>query len=181
LKVIGTTGCVEEAIEKVNADEFDMIILDLYLPDKDPVKNVRALKAKYGEKLIIIYTIEKGFYWMRVMYNEDVAGYIHKDGPDAKIRESIKKAFNGERVFPEYFISELSKDVNRIKNNDYEISSEQQLILIFLIHGYSSKEIAKKTGSNMFSVNNKLRILRRKFGVKNNVELAVKIVELKII
>jgi DNA-binding NtrC family response regulator len=63
-----TTG--QQALEMVDADSYDAIVLDLQLPDIDGLETLKGIKASHPEAQIILLTghatVEKGIEAMKI-------------------------------------------------------------------------------------------------------------------
>ena len=77
--VAGAAENMSEAIKKMNSECFDLIILDLYLPNHLPVENIRTLKNLFPDKPVIIYSTETASSWKKKMIQEGAAGYVTKN------------------------------------------------------------------------------------------------------
>jgi DNA-binding NarL/FixJ family response regulator len=182
IKIAHTALNVEEAISTMNPDDFDIIILDLYIPDTHPSDNVKKLKIKYPGKKIIIYTSETSTMWIRKMFEVGADAYITKDGNRPTLKTAIHKVFVGETVFPACLtLQDDQIGIKEFRENcqSQPLQPQQCQILSLLIDGLSVKQIAGKVNMNFFRVNNILRKTRLQFKAKNNVELAVKMVQHK--
>src|ERR1035438_8155590 len=67
ISLVGSAANVIEAILKANPEDFDIFILDLYIPGSEPHENVRLLKKTFPNKKIIIFTCESSSMWVRSM------------------------------------------------------------------------------------------------------------------
>jgi DNA-binding NarL/FixJ family response regulator len=127
--IVGSALNVHEAVQKIRQDDFDIFILDLYIPDSHPPENVRTLRKRFPGKKIIIFTTESSYLWVRAMIKEGVDGYLTKDLIDSQVKSAIYKVFNGESVFP-FAIAE-KRTTPGLGNHecDYPLQSNQQKII----------------------------------------------------
>jgi len=69
---------VAEALTHANPETFDLFLLDLWIPDSNPVDNVKQLRRHFPDKPIVIYTSEETAVWHRKMLHTGVKAYIIK-------------------------------------------------------------------------------------------------------
>jgi DNA-binding NarL/FixJ family response regulator len=170
---------VEEAIEQVDADSFDLIILDLWLENKLPADNLRNLRDHFPGKPVVIYTSESAFAWRQKMRDEGASAYITKNASRLEILTAIQKAVNGEVYFP-LNLDEVpiikGQGPATIKGSN-ELTPVQKEILILLSKGLRHKEIAESINLSGSNVEKTLKRLRKTYDVKNNLELITYLTE----
>ncbi len=163
---------VAEALKHANPETFDLILLDLWIPNSNPVDNVKQLRRHFPDKPIVIYTSEETAVWHRKMLHTGVKAYIIKTADITEIRSTLglvasgKTVING-RVFPEEALSEyLSMLEGKF------ILSPLQLEMVYLLSkGHTQSEISDKTNSSLSKVEKMLRQIRESCGAKTNAEL----------
>jgi len=179
IKIVGSALNLHEAIQKIHKTELDIVILDLYIPGYFVSDSVRALKHKFPEKKIIIFTIELSYLWERAMMREGVDGYLTKDLNDTAIISGIKKVYNSERVFFSTIEDNFNQAYARNKLPGNPVTTVQEKLIELLIDGLSVKQIGDVMGINIFKINYLLKKIRQKFKVKNNVELIATLLKQK--
>jgi signal transduction histidine kinase len=89
---VSTTASAKEAIQLVEAESFDAIILDLQMPEMDGLEVLKALKAKKPELQVILLTghatVEKGVEAMKL----GAMDLMEKPADLKTLAEKIKKA-----------------------------------------------------------------------------------------
>ena len=84
----------KECIEKAAAQEFDLILLDIRMPEMDGWTTLRKLKDKHvtDRSRVIILTIEKGPGVEIFGLQDVVADYLTKPFEKEKLIKHVKKA-----------------------------------------------------------------------------------------
>lgn len=171
INIAGEADSVEKAIEDGKHVKFDIILLDLWLKTGDPIDNFDKIKAAFPDHPIVIYTGDKTTYWQRNMYKAGAAGYIDKELGKDEIRTILEEIKNGARKF--YFTAE--NDVKKIhdlyRDSIYKLNNTEQNILKYLVDGFVASEIASILRFDISTIDKALRSIRKKFNVKNNIEL----------
>jgi DNA-binding NarL/FixJ family response regulator len=169
---------------------FDVILLDLYLPNTDPEDNVSKLKNKFPEKPIVIYTSEESSVWEDQMCQAGVHAYLTKYDKRKTIKKVIQQVASGEDLCRKRKI-ELSRNSAKLKYNKDEpfLKPDEKKIISLLLQDLSLKEIAAKkitTGSSVkivteAAISKMMARLRKRFHVKTNSALLRFIVDRKLI
>ncbi|MDP1621966.1 MAG: response regulator [Bacteroidales bacterium] len=87
--LVGSAFNIEEAIEKIPKTKTDVIILDIYLDDTDPVANFQRLHKAFPAIPIVILSVEDSLQWQVKMFKLGVMGFLNK----AEKKETMKSVF----------------------------------------------------------------------------------------
>jgi len=89
---VETTTSPKDAIKKTEQESFDVIVLDLMMPEMDGLKTMAALKEKNPDMQVILLTghatVEKGIAAMKL----GAVDFLEKPIDLAVLNEKIKKA-----------------------------------------------------------------------------------------
>lgn len=179
ITVVASALNVHDALPDLKLNAFDIIILDLYIPNCNPLDNVRILKDRFRDKKIIIFTSESASVWVSRMIKEVVNAYLTKDISDSQFISAIYKVFNGEAVFPIDVSSIIITSGKECFEREQQLLPMQREIIKLLSEGLSVKQIADKVETNFFRINYLLKKTRQQFKVKNNVELIATLLNMK--
>jgi DNA-binding NarL/FixJ family response regulator len=183
------TDKIDKAL-KVDQNLFDIILLDLYLPETDPEENVSKLKTRFPEKPIVIYTSEESSIWKDQMCLAGVQAYLTKYDKRQIIKKVIQQVASGEDLCRQRRI-ELNQNSAKLKYKKDEpfLKPDEKKIISLLLQDLSLKEIAAKkiiTGSSVkivteSAISKMMAMLRKRFHVKTNAALLRIIIERKLI
>ena len=99
--LIGSALNVDDAMEKIPKTKTDIIVLDLFIGDTDPVANFRRLREAFPTIPVVILTMEDSLRWQIKMFKLGVMGFLNK----AEKKETLKSVFiqvaNGNLVIPD--------------------------------------------------------------------------------
>jgi len=172
ISVVGEAKSVQEALTDARKCTFDIILLDLWLPSGDPIKNFSLIHTAFPSHPIVIYTGDKTTYWQRKMYSAGAFGYIDKEAEKTEIRLILEQVMLGEKCFPNFRPeNEFKKVIDAYRDAKFKLSEEEQQVLGFLVDGYQSSVIAEKLAVHVSTVDKSLRRIRKKFNVTSNIEL----------
>ena len=172
IKIAGFSDSVDDTVCNAKNGEFDLFILDLYIPGYKPIDNIRKLKQHFPEKHIVIYTYEKSSSWRVKMMQEGAMAYITKDSTREELKIAIQKASKGEEYHSIVSNSpQHNEDIENVKPGTVSLTPIQYEIVKLLSDGLIHTEISDKTGVSRSLIEKILSNMRTTLNVKNNIEL----------
>jgi DNA-binding NarL/FixJ family response regulator len=173
---LGFSG-IREAMENAHPDQFDLIILDLFLDDEDPISNIETISRHFPGKPIIIYTSHNSIGLMKAAFRAGVRAWVQKSAGKPEIKEVVNRIFRGETIYPQELLKyrlELQKNSlsTPIPAQKFYPDKEQHTLMQFLCEGLTIKEIATKHFHiSVSAVEKKLQFMREATEAKTNYEL----------
>lgn len=87
--LVGSASSIDEAIAKIPGTQTDIIVLDLFIDDTDPVSNFYQLREAFPSIPIVVLTMEDSLRWQVKMFKLGVMGFLNK----AENKETMKSVF----------------------------------------------------------------------------------------
>ena len=172
ISFIGSSVSTARALEDADPSTFDLIWLDLWIPNENPLLNAIALQEKFPGKPILVYTSEESPVWMKKMAKAGVNGYLIKEAPRSEISDAIQYVFTGKTWFPmlppEEFAAATSQEE---ESTEQKLNAVQRKMLCYLTDGKSIKATAELMGLKPNQVEKTLVRLRKQYNVGNNLAL----------
>ncbi len=162
-----------EALQKIEKTNYDIVILDISMPDISGLDILKTLKDKNAKVRTLVLSIHpQEQYAIRVL-KLGASGFLCKNSLYEELETAIKTILSGER----YISRELSEKILFDKKDSHQISPHEKLserefqIMCLLAQGKSVKEIAEKLFISDKTVStHRVRILE-KMDLKKNAEL----------
>lgn len=173
-EVAGEAENGENALEKVEQLNPDIILIDLYMPVMNGLEAIRVIKEKYETPIIILTT-----------YNEDhlllegielgVNGYLLKDTDSEKLFHTMEAAVRGEfllqnDIMDRYRKAKLDKQQQENAMNALSLSDKELAVLQAVAKGYKSRAIAFDLGVTERTIKARLTSIYNKLGVDSRAE-----------
>jgi DNA-binding NarL/FixJ family response regulator len=178
IEIAGSAKDVDDAVLRANADQFDLFLLDLWIPNAHPLLNVRKLKEKFRNKPIVIFTSEESSSWQRKMFDAGVMAYLLKSAGKTEIKLTLEKVVRGQMVFAGSVEAEEEKKLSTVfSGQTFQLTSNQKELVTLLSSGLTQQQIADAKKTSVSTVEKTLKLIREKFGAKNNAELVRNLLE----
>lgn len=170
--VAGEAGTAQEALLAIQAQDYDVVLVDINLPDQsglELVKRLRSLGARPAVVVLSAYPEE--MYALRA-FRKGAAAYLNKrSGADAIIAAVRKAAAGGKYVSPEVmerFAGMISGETLRGHDG---LSDRELEVLRHLAAGESLVRIGELLHLSPSTVTTYRARLLDKMGMKSNAEL----------
>ncbi len=175
-KCVATYHNCNEALEKIEEDLPDILLLDIEMPEKSGIESLREIKYAFPALVIMMLTVycdsEKIF---RSLQGGEV-GYLLKKTPTIKLLQAISEALDGGAPFS----GEVARKVlqyfqmpdNRL--NTSLLSDREKQVLNELIEGHGTKAIAEKLFVSLHTVRFHLHNIYKKLHVNSRAEAIAK-------
>lgn len=172
IEITVTATSLNEALMRSPLADFNIILLDLWLPDGDPEDNFKTLVNKFSGKPVVVYTSEQSFRWQQKMFKAGVAAYLIKNADKTTIKSTLEKVHHGEIVYSHTIEQyHAKKELLESGNQPAGLTPDQQKVTSYLMEGLSLKQIADKQGRSVSAIEKMLKQLRLRFDANTNVEL----------
>jgi DNA-binding NarL/FixJ family response regulator len=174
-----------EAIQKLNELNIDVILMDVRMPVLNGVEATKIIKKNFKNiKVIILTTFKDDEYLFEALKN-GADGYILKDVKSDEIIEAIKTVYTGNLLIQSEMASKMVKFFNNSQNSikekeeikikgPYENLTQREIeIAILISEGNSNKEISEKLFITEGTVKNHLTRILSKLQLRDRTQLAL--------
>ena len=169
VRMAGSSLNIKEAITSLPSMDVQVIMLDLFLRQDDPMENLRLLKMTLPDIPVIIYSAEDSIWWKQRMFNAGISAYLCKCLDQENIISTIVQVAAGNIVFPQDLLSVPQPDIKG--SNKFFFTREEIEIGRDLSLGLTIKRMAAKHDKSPSSIEKALRVLRQKTGATTLPEL----------
>jgi DNA-binding NarL/FixJ family response regulator len=159
----------------LNGNSFDLIILDINLPDMNGIEFCKIAKSRFpGQKILAITTMAQR-HIVEKMLDQGADGFILKTSDIDDIIGGIRQILNGNQVYLGKGVKDLIKGISQENSDLPMITKRESEILKLIADGLTNQEIADQLCISTFTVDSHRKNLLLKFNAKNTATL-VKIV-----
>jgi len=171
-KVVGGSLNIPDALKKISPKKVDIILLDLFIHQADPIVNIKLIRKTFPSIPVVILSQESSLLYQVEMFRHGAKAYLNKLEDKAEMRQKLLNVSKGETMMPNEVVEIIMKGDQK---GSIIFSPENKGILSLLLQGLTAKEIAKKMSQSESSIEKKLKRNREVYQVRNNYELIIKL------
>ncbi|MUH38015.1 DNA-binding response regulator [Zobellia amurskyensis] len=187
LKVIAEASDGIEAIEMVNKNSPDLLIIDIRMPRMTGIEAVEKLSAQNSPVKCIILSMHDSEEYILKSVKAGALGYLLKDTGKTEFIKAIHavreggKYYSGDisNVLVNSLLSSTTKTVENPKkvattNIPFDLTNKELQVLELVLSGLTNKQISEKLQNSKRTVETHRFNLMRKMEVKNLIDLSKK-------
>lgn len=159
----------------LNGKSFDLIILDINLPDMNGIEYCKIAKSRVPQQKILAVTTVAQRHVVEKMLDAGADGFILKTSDVDDILEGIRQVLSGKELYLGKGVKDLIKGISADNSDLPMITRRESEILKLIADGLTNQEIADQLFISTFTVDTHRKNLLLKFNAKNTATL-VKIV-----
>ena len=171
--LIGEAGDGNEALILLKKCIFDIVLLDISLPDKNGLEVLQTIKAKWPSTNVLMLSMHPQEQYAIRALKLGASGYLTKDTASEELLLAVKKVSTGGKYISqsmaENLANHLDKDAYRQK---HEILSTREFeIMIKIANGKSLHEIGNELCISEKTVSTYRSRIMEKMEINKNTEL----------
>jgi two-component system invasion response regulator UvrY len=174
LTIAGEARSGEEAFAKVHAEEWDLVLLDISIPDKNGLEVLREIKQESPDLPILIFSMFSEDEYALSSLEAGASGYLSKESAPGQIIEAIRRVAQGGRyVSPglgEKLLSYTFPQTNRELRHQL-LSKREFEILLWISRGEPLTRIGERLHLSVKTVSTYRARIMEKMGMRTNADL----------
>lgn len=170
---IREADCGSEAIRQVRGGEWNVVVLDISLPDRNGIDILKQIKKEYPRIPVLMLSMhEEGLYAIRAL-KAGASGYVTKQSAPAELMAAIHQVARGRK----YLTSTLAEAMADSLGADYDrpphetLSDREYQTLCLIASGKGLTDVAEEMCLSVKTVSVYRARLLEKMKLKNNAEL----------
>src|ERR1700680_2702993 len=106
MEIGGEASSAEEAIRMVRNQEWDIVLLDIAMPDKSGVEVLKQIKREKPELPVLILSMHPESRYAVQMLRGGASGYVQKEALATELFKAIQTVLRGHKYIS-YGVAEL--------------------------------------------------------------------------
>jgi DNA-binding NarL/FixJ family response regulator len=168
MRVVGQAGTTAEAIRMFSAEQPDLTLMDLRLPDRDGVEAIRAIRTISPRARVIVLTTYEGDEDIHRALEAGARGYLIKGMPHEALVKALHRVHEGHRFLPQLVTEALS---SRLPGSD--LSHREREVLQLMFAGMSNREIADELHIKEATVKSHVSVVLMRLNVTDRTQAVV--------
>lgn len=159
-----------KGLSYLNGNHFDIILLDINLPDMSGIEFSLQARARFPELRILVVTSLAQRHIIDKAIQSGVLGFVLKTSDIRDITEGIKQVMEGNSYFG-LGVKELMDGRSVSGSSEPVITRRESEILRLIADGFTNQEIADRLFISSSTVDSHRKNLLVKFNSKNTAAL----------
>lgn len=171
--VAGEAGSGQEALGKIRSEAWDVVILDISLPDRSGLDVLKQAKSFYPKLPVLVLSMHaEAQYAVRVL-RAGASGYLTKESAPEELIAAISKIAAGGRYVSSSLAEKLAFEigVDQERPLHERLSDREFEVLCMIAQGTRIKEIAEKLCLSVKTVSSHRARILNKMNMRSNAEL----------
>jgi DNA-binding NarL/FixJ family response regulator len=177
VQVVGEAGSVEQAVPLIKAEDPDVVLLDVHLPDGGGQAVIAPVHAERPGVRFLALSVSDAPEDVVAVIRAGARGYVTKTIGPAELTTNIHKIADGDAVFSPWlagFVLDAFNDADAPAAGDPELDQltpREHDVLLLLARGYTYKEIAGRLHLSVKTIETHVSNVLRKLQLSNRNEL----------
>lgn len=173
ISVSNMARTARETLESVRKTDFDIVLLDISLPDRSGLEVLRQLKSEYPEiNVLVVSMYSEDLYAVRVL-KEGASGYLSKDSAHEDLVKAVRKIVSRGK----YVSSSLAEKLAFGLADDFDgppdktLSNREFQVMCMIANGKTIKGISNELYLSEKTISTYRARILKKMNMKTNAEL----------
>lgn len=166
---IEEASSLKEALHHVSQNDFDLILLDLNLPDSTGLSTLSQFMEQGGTLPIFVLTGIHDSLLLNVLKKKPILGVLSKRSPTDRLRLALKTVLEGALWWPE---EDQEHSSTLLAEKIANLSIRQLEVLRLCAQGMQNSEIAFRLAISSNTVKSHLKNLFQDLNLRNRVDAA---------
>lgn len=178
LEVVGTAQDGLEAVELVEKEGPDLVLMDLKMPGMNGIEATRRIRAQFPNTKILVLTTYDDDEWIFDAVRAGASGYLLKDTPHAEVVAAVKGTVAGGAYTDPVVTKKLLQTVATQQplastTITDELTAREIDVLRALARGLNNAAIAESLHLSEGTVRNHISAILAKLNVTDRTQAAV--------
>lgn len=171
LEISGEVGNGRELMEALTRIHPDLLVMDVSMPDFEPISAVLKIKSEHPNIKILIVSAYDDKSYVVGLLRAGANGYHMKDQPLADLQLATQRILSGERWISGSLVDRLtSRRPTALLTNTPWLTRRQRELLRLIAQGTDNRNIALNLDLSVKTVENHLTALYRVLGVDSRLK-----------
>jgi RNA polymerase sigma factor (sigma-70 family) len=186
LEVVGDAGTVEDAVALIRAQQPDVALVDVHMPDGGGVEVIARVGEECAAVRFLALSVSDAAEDVIAVIRAGARGYVTKTISAVELAEAVRRVAGGDAVFSPrlagFVLDAFAQDVTASGTGAEERAAEareldqltprEREVLRHIARGYMYKEVAQRLGISSKTVEAHVSAVLRKLQLSSRHELS---------
>jgi two-component system invasion response regulator UvrY len=162
-----------EALERVNEQIWDVILLDIHMPKRNGIDTLKQLRANGIKAPILILSMYSEEQFAIRALKAGASGFLNKESATEELLAAVHKVLSGKKYITASVIEKLATNLGEhFEKPTHELLSDREMqVLQFIASGKTVSEIAEEISLSVNTISTYRTRILEKLSLHNNAEL----------
>jgi len=171
--IFGEARNAQEAIQLLEHESWDVVVLDLTMPGRSGLEVLREIKCSHPKLPVLVLSVHPESQFAVRVLTQGASGYLTKESAPDELVDAVKKVLAGGRhvspALAQTLAARLSSDTQKPPQ---ELLSDREFHVLCLIgSGKLVGQIARDLSLSVKTISTYRTRILEKMGLRNNAEL----------
>jgi DNA-binding NarL/FixJ family response regulator len=173
LEVVGDADSGEKALALIRQLNPDVVLMDIRLPGMNGIEATRRIRKDHPDVRVLMVTAHDDDEYVRGAVEAGAAGYLSKTAPGRKLVEAVRAIAAGTTVLEPAMLTRLMAEPGGSRAAASGLTKRELAVLKLLVDGLHNKQVAKRLGISLRTVERHCDNIYDKLGVGSRTEAVV--------
>ena len=164
---VDEAGSADEALQRLNAQPCDVMVLDITMPGRSGLDLLRELRRTHPQLPVLVLSMHPAAQFAARTLGAGAAGYLTKDSAPGELVRAIGEVRAGRRYVP----ADIAAEPAPSQAPHQQLSDREYQVMRLLASGRSVTQIAADLALSVKSISTFRARVMLKMGLKTNGEL----------
>jgi DNA-binding NarL/FixJ family response regulator len=173
MTVTGEAGSGQELLQKIEENDYDLVILDISMPGRNGLDTLAELKRIRPWLPVLILSMHPEEQYALRAYKSGASGYLSKGSLTGEIIEALQKLALGKKYVSANLAEALVSGLGEPAPTEiqHSLSNREYQVLCMIASGKPVGKIATELALSVKTISTYRSHILRKLGMQNNSEL----------
>lgn len=169
---IEEVGSGTEAVSRIRSHRWDLIILDLTLPDGSGLDVLKRVREMHTRLPVLVLSMHASEQFARRAIAAGASGYLTKDTADTELVTAVTRIARGNKYFGHEILEEVALGLHPDRlRPDTRLSAREYEVFGMIARGKTVSAIAVDLGLSIKTISTYRKRILEKMNMSSNAEL----------
>lgn len=172
MEVVGEAGNGREVLEKAEALQPDVVVMDVTMPELNGIEATRRMRTSAPHAHVLALSVHRDAVYVREIIRAGAEGYILKESADVELLAAVRAVSEGNSYLSPEVAGAVLKDYRRQAMSPLDLlSPREREILQLVAEGMTNKDIAARLSLSVYTIDGHRTRIMEKLGLHSVGEL----------